>query len=228
MDPEILIVEDEESLAKTLDLNFQLEGWKVALANSGPKALEQFKMLSGSLKLVLLDIMLPGISGFDLFTEFKKIKPGVPIIFLTARDQSPDKIAGLKLGADDYIVKPFDLEELILRVKNVLKRNAPPASNIFMFDNCSINFETFEVRDITGKISTLSKREMGLLKLLTANINKVISRDDIIEALWQPDDNASSRTIDNYILGFRKLFEKDPKNPEHFLSVRSVGYKFVS
>jgi two-component system alkaline phosphatase synthesis response regulator PhoP len=228
MDSEILIVEDEESLAKTLDLNFQLEGWKVALANSGPKALEQFKALSGSLKLVLLDIMLPGISGFDLFGEFKKMKPGIAIIFLTARDQSPDKIAGLKLGADDYIVKPFDLEELILRVKNVLKRNAPPASNVFRFDNCSINFETFEVRDITGKISTLSKREMGLLKLLTANINKVISRDEIIDSLWQPDDNASSRTIDNYILGFRKLFEKDPKNPEHFLSVRSVGYKFVS
>jgi two-component system alkaline phosphatase synthesis response regulator PhoP len=226
-DPEILIVEDEESLAKTLELNFQLEGWKVALAGSGPKALDQFKMFSNSLRLVLLDIMLPGISGFDLFGEFKKIKSGIPIIFLTARDQAPDKIAGLKLGADDYIVKPFDLEELILRVKNVLKRNASPVSDVFSFGSCSIHFETYEVRDITGRISTLSKREMGLLRLLTTNVNRVISRDEIIEALWQPDDNASSRTIDNYILGFRKLFEKDPKNPVHFLSVRSVGYKFV-
>lgn len=225
----ILIVEDEESLANTLALNLKLELMDVLVATSGKLALEQFQKHASSISLVLLDVMLPGISGFDLFTEFKKINSSVPVIFLTARGQSADKISGLKLGADDYIVKPFDLEELLLRVKNVLKRNAPVTvkSPVFSFDGCSVNFETYEIKDVNGQVSTLSKREIGLLKLLTSKPNMVVSRDEIIETLWEPDENASSRTIDNYILSFRKHFEKNPKNPVHFLSIRSVGYKFV-
>jgi two-component system, OmpR family, alkaline phosphatase synthesis response regulator PhoP len=166
-------------------------------------------------------------NGFDLFKEFKKINPDVPVIFLTAKGQTADKISGLKLGADDYIVKPFELEELLLRIRNVMKRNATPESQLFTFGDCSINFETFEVKDVNGKTITLSRREMGLLKLLTTKENKVISRDEIIEALWDPNENASSRTIDNYILSFRKYFEKNPKEPKHFHSVRGVGYKFT-
>jgi two-component system, OmpR family, alkaline phosphatase synthesis response regulator PhoP len=224
----ILIVEDEESLANTLALNLKLEQMEVLVANSGPEALRLFQKHFAAIHLVLLDVMLPGISGFDLFPEFKKINSAVPIIFLTARGQAPDKISGLKLGAHDYIVKPFDLEELLLRVKNILKRNAPAeASHILKFGNCTVNFDTYEILDIHGKTSTLSKREIGLLKLLTARANKVISRDEIIEALWEPDENASARTIDNYILNFRKHFENNPRQPEHFLSIRSVGYKFV-
>lgn len=224
----ILIVEDEESLANTLALNLRLEQLDVLVANSGNKALELFTKNAAAINLVLLDVMLPEISGYDLFTEFKKINASTPIIFLTAKGQSSDKISGLKLGADDYIVKPFDLEELLLRVKNVLKRNAPPVNNsVFTFNGCSINFDTYEVKDVNGTTLTLSKREIGLLKLLTSKPNRVISRDEIIEALWESDENASSRTIDNYILGFRKHFEKNPKSPAHFLSIRSVGYKFV-
>ncbi len=225
---QILVVEDEENLANTLALNLKLESYEVLIAYTGSSALKTFTKHSPTLNLVLLDVMLPEINGYDLFVEFKKIAPAVPIIFLTARGQLSDKISGLKLGAEDYIVKPFELEELLLRVKNVLKRNLKPAESIFSFDNCSINFETFEISDIKGLTSTLSKREIGLLRLLTSAANKVISRDEIIDALWQSDENASSRTIDNYILGFRKYFEKDPKNPVHFLSIRSVGYKFVN
>jgi len=223
----ILIVEDEESLASTLALNFKFENISVTIANTGPAALQLFHKNAASIDLILLDVMLPGISGYELFKEFKKVSPTLPIIFLTAKGQSIDKISGLKLGADDYIVKPFDLEELLLRVKNVLKRNTPPPTNVFTFGDCSINFDTYEIKDVSGKVSGLSKREIGLLKLLTSKANKVISRDEIIDTLWEANENASSRTIDNYILGFRKLFEKDPKNPVHFLSIRSVGYKFV-
>jgi two-component system alkaline phosphatase synthesis response regulator PhoP len=225
---QILIVEDEENLANTLALNFKMENYQVLVAGTGSSALKNFVKHSPTLDLVLLDVMLPEISGYDLFKEFKLINPAIPIIFLTAKGLSSDKIAGLKLGADDYIVKPFELEELLLRVKNILKRNAKPEETVFTFDKCSVNFETFEIKDIKGGTFTLSKREIGLLKLLTSSANKVISRDEIIDTLWESDENASSRTIDNYILGFRKYFEKDPKKPVHFLSIRSVGYKFVN
>ena len=224
----ILIVEDEESLANTIALNLQLENYKVLLAKKGNDALTVFKNNSGLINLVLLDVMLPEINGYELCQLFKAIDPLVPVIFLTAKNQISDKIEGLKLGADDYITKPFDLEELLLRVSNVLKRTKKEASPTFSFNGCSINFETFDIKDITGATSTLSKREIGLLKLLTENANKVISRDEIIEKLWGVEENASSRTIDNYILNFRKYFEPNPKEPVHFQSIRGVGYKFTA
>jgi two-component system, OmpR family, alkaline phosphatase synthesis response regulator PhoP len=224
---EILIVEDEESLANTLALNLKIEGFKPTIAQKGSEALKYFVGNNANLSLILLDVMLPEISGFDLCIEFKKINPIVPIIFLTAKNNSNEKIAGLKLGADDYIVKPFELEELLLRISNVLKRNKPQPATTFNFKNGTINFETFEITDKKGQKISLAKREIGLLKLLTEKENKVVSRDEIIEKLWGIDENASSRTIDNYILSFRKYFETNPKEPHHFHSIRSVGYKFT-
>ncbi|MBA2612527.1 MAG: response regulator transcription factor [Bacteroidetes bacterium] len=224
----IFIVEDEESLAKAIELNLQLENYKVTIAKSGNQALSFFTSNFNAINLVLLDVMLPEINGFDLCKEFKKLNPAVPIIFLTAKNQIADKIEGLKLGADDYITKPFDLEELLLRISNLIKRTQKASPPVFNFDNCSINFDTFEIVDISGSHSTLSKREIGLLKLLTENANKVISRDEIIEKLWDINENASSRTIDNYILNFRKYFEANPKEPVHFHSIRGVGYKFIA
>lgn len=223
----ILIVEDEESLANTLALNLKLENYEVLVANTGNQALDEFTFNSVSIDLVLLDVMLPQINGFELFERFKKINPVTPIIFLTAKNLSSDKIAGLKLGADDYIVKPFELEELLLRVKNILKRNITSGASTYSFGKCSINFDTFEIKDIKGSLATLSRREIGLLKLLTSKANKVVSRDEIIEELWSAEENASSRTIDNFILNFRKYFEENPKEPQHFHSIRSVGYKFI-
>lgn len=223
----ILIVEDEESLLGTMALNLELENYKVLTAKTGPEALLKYRQNHASLDLVLLDVMLPGISGFELIGEFKKINVAVPVIFLTAKNQAGEKISGLKLGAEDYITKPFELEELLLRIKNVIKRNAKPAASLFSFGNFSINFDTFEVKNIKGETIELSRREIGLLKLLTDNVGKVISRDEIIEALWNENENASTRTIDNYILNFRKHFEENPKEPRHFHSVRGVGYKFT-
>lgn len=223
----ILIVEDEESLGKTLMLNLELEHYDVRLARTGSEALKLFSDEKKKPDLVLLDVMLPEMSGFDLCKRFKEMSPGVPVIFLTAKNQSADKISGLKLGADDYITKPFELEELLLRVQNVIKRNVKKESSTYSFGSCSINFDTFEITDYKGHTHTISKREIGFLKLLTGNENKVISRDQVIETLWDDSENASSRTIDNYILGFRKFFEENPKEPKHFHSIRGVGYKFT-
>ncbi len=225
----ILVVEDEESLANTIALNLKLEKYEPLIARTGTDALDTFKKENNHLDLVLLDVMLPGINGFDLCAEFKKINPSVPVIFLTAKNLGAEKIAGLKLGADDYITKPFELEELLLRIANVIKRhsNVSASVSVFTFGKCRIDFDTFEITNVEGKTESLSKREIGLLKLLTANINKVISRDEIIETLWTDDENPSSRTIDNYILSFRKYFEENPKEPKHFHSIRGVGYKFV-
>jgi two-component system, OmpR family, alkaline phosphatase synthesis response regulator PhoP len=224
----ILVVEDEESLAKTLQLNLELNNYKVFLASSGVEALTIFEREKTEINLILLDVMLPGMNGFDVFRNVRETNKETPVIFLTARSAISDKISGLKLGADDYVVKPFELEELLLRIENTIKRYVKPVKNEYTFSGGSINFDTFEITDLKRNKITLSRREIGLLKLLTSNNNKVISRDEIINSLWEPNENASSRTIDNYILSFRKYFELNPKEPIHFHSVRGVGYKFTA
>jgi two-component system alkaline phosphatase synthesis response regulator PhoP len=224
----ILLVEDEENLAKTIALNLKLENHEVIIATKGREALKLFTVNKNEISLVLLDIMLPEINGLTLCSEFKRINQNIPIIFLSAKNQINEKIEGLKLGADDYITKPFDLEELLLRINNLIKRVSKDLNDVFEFENCNINFTTYEIKDVAGKLITLTKKEIGLLKLLTQNENKVISRDQIIEKLWHVNENASSRTIDNYILNFRKYFENNPKEPKHFFSIRGVGYKFTS
>jgi two-component system alkaline phosphatase synthesis response regulator PhoP len=224
---QILLVEDESSLADTLALNLKLSGYEALIARTGQEAKEVFANHGRLLNLVLLDVMLPDFNGLDLCHQFKSEQPDLPIMFLTAKNQTADKIDGLKLGADDYITKPFDLEELLLRISNLLKRSIRNTSERFKFAGGEINFTTFEICDRSGQTLTLSKREIGLLELLSTNVNKVISRDEIIDKLWALDENASSRTIDNYILNFRKYFEENPREPRHFHSIRGVGYKFT-
>lgn len=228
MTPKILIIEDEKNLRETLKLNLEIESFHVEALSSGINAASFIRHFNPD--LILLDIMLPEIDGMTVYKNLRKDNLNTPVIFLTAKNSVQDKIEGLKLGADDYITKPFDLEELLLRIHNVLKRNKAQTttSETFNFNNCSINFATFEVKTVSQNTETLSKREMALLKILTDNENNVVSRDEILDKLWTKDENPSSRTIDNYILNFRKLFEKNPKEPTHFLSIRGVGYKFVA
>ncbi len=226
--PLILLVEDESSLADTLSLNLKLSKYRVLLARTGEEALQLYSENSDTLHLALLDVMLPDISGHELCKVIKKNTPDLPVIFLTARAQLNERVEGLKLGADDYISKPFDLEELLLRIANLLKRTPRKAEHIFRFEGGEINFTTYEIKDRNDKRLTLSKREIALLELLSGNINKVISRDEIIEKLWNENENASSRTIDNFILNFRKYFELNPREPRHFQSIRGVGYKFTN
>jgi len=222
----ILIIEDELSLQQTLKLNLELENYNVDVCDSGGDAIALIQKFSPH--LILLDMMLPVISGIEIYKQLKTLHLNIPIIFLTAKNNVQDKIEGLKLGADDYVTKPFDLEELLLRIQNVLKRNYPEKNEIsvFKFDSCEINFSTFQVVTREAKIEDLSKREMALLKLLVNNVNQVVSRDEVLDKLWEKNEVSSSRTIDNYILNFRKLFEINPKEPHIFQSIRGVGYKF--
>ena len=222
----ILLCEDDSNLGLVLKNYLELDEYDVTLERDGRLGLAAFQR--EKFDLCLLDVMMPHVDGFTLAEEIRDIDPEVPLFFLSAKTLKEDIIHGYKLGADDYITKPFDLEELLLRIQNVLKHNYPKKNetSIFKFENGEINFSTFQVITKEGKIEDISKREMALLKLLTDNINNVVSRDEILDKLWAKDEVSSSRTIDNYILNFRKLFEKNPKEPIHFLSIRGVGYKF--
>ena len=223
----ILLVEDEITLADLIKLNLTIEGYEVLHTENGKKAIEIFKQKNPG--LVILDIMLPELNGIEVCKQLKKLKPEVPVLFLSAKSSGNDRIEGLKSGADDYLTKPFNLEELLLRVQ-ILNKRFPgiEKEDIYTFNNFEINFSSFEVRVKNGQKIELSNREMHLLKLLINRENQVVSRNDIILNLWTPDENPSARTIDNYILNFRKLFEEDSKQPRHFHSIRGIGYKFTA
>lgn len=226
----ILLVEDEENLLKTIRLNLELEGYNVVAATDGKQAIKEFK--NQRFDLVILDVMLPEISGFDVCQAIRLENSRIPVLFLTAKSSGDEKVKGLKLGADDYITKPFNLEEFLLRVQNLLKRSATGdqqngAPETYSFGKNKINFATYEIVNIKGEKLQLSRKELLLAKLLIDRKNEVVSREKILEVVWGYDVYPSTRTIDNYILSLRKHFEKDPKNPRHFHSVRSVGYKFT-
>lgn len=224
-------MEDEEHLVNTIKLNLELEGYEVVPVSDGSKAMDAFRKSRPD--LVILDIMLPGMSGLDVCQAIRQENEQVPVLFLTAKGTSYDKVYGLKIGADDYLTKPFNLEEFLLRVQILLKRKnrAPePGSSlpvVYRFGNNEINFLTYEIKDIKGEMRELSKREVQLLRLLIEKKNEVVSRDTILEQVWGVDSYSTSRTIDNYILAFRKYFEQNPKDPRYFHSVRGVGYKFT-
>ena len=229
MNKRILLVEDEESLQDIIKLNLELEGYEVSAVNNGRIALEEFA--AKRFDLVILDVMLPEVDGFTICQTIRLENSKIPILFLTAKSSAEDRVFGLKIGGDDYLTKPFNLDEFLLRVQSLLKRgeNQPtPEMDKFEFGNCSIDFNSFTIVDIEGEEIQLSKREMKLLRLFVERRNEVLSRETILETVWGYDVFPSTRTIDNYILAFRKYFEKDPKDPRHFLSIRSVGYKFVA
>lgn len=224
----ILLIEDEESLMDVLSMNLGIEGYEVVKAYTGRKALE---LIKHNFDLIVLDIMLPDVNGFDICETIRQTSE-VPVLFISAKGTSGDRIKGLKIGADDYLVKPFHLEEFLLRVNNLISRHSKKIKEdipaVFNFgDNYSINFKTYEVNSKLG-LSTFSKREIDLLSLLTHKKNEVVSREEILNKIWPENSSPNSRTIDNYILNFRKHFELNPKAPIHFISLRGVGYKFIN
>ena len=223
----ILLVEDEENIRDAVRLNLEMDDYEVVEATDGKQAIKFFK--EQHFDLLILDIMLPEIDGYQVCEQVRLTNMEVPIIFLTAKDTPMDRINGLKKGADDYLTKPFNLEELLLRVNNLIKRTSKSPDNtpeIFEFGNNKVNFATYEAKGNSG-IFTLTKKEAMLLKLLVDRRNEVVSRQQILQSVWGYDVYPSTRTIDNFILSFRKYFEEDPKNPQFFQSVRGVGYKFV-
>lgn len=227
----ILLVEDEQSLADTIKLNLELEGYKVQLAGDGKKALKVFKQ--ERFDLVILDVMLPEMDGYTVCEAIRLDNEHIPVLFLTAKHSSSERVMGLKMGADDYLTKPFNLEELLLRIQILLKRaqrgseKGATSLSSYSFDNFTINFAEMNVVTPDHRTINLTKKENTLLKLLIERKNEVVSREHILETVWGYDIYPSTRTIDNFIVTFRKYFEKDPSSPTHFLSVRGVGYKFV-
>ena len=223
----ILIVEDEESIRDVVKMNLEMEGFEVVAIDTGREAIKRFG--SEHFDLLILDVMLPEVDGFQICEQVRLTNMEVPIIFLTAKDGPGDKIAGLKKGADDYLTKPFHLEELLLRINNLIRRTSKSPANtpeIYSFGKNKVNFRTFEATGVKGNF-TLTKKEAMLLKLLIDRKNEVVSRHQILQAVWGYDVFPSTRTIDNFILSFRKYFEKDQRNPVYFHSVRGVGYKFT-
>lgn len=222
----ILLVEDEENIREVVKLNLELEEYEVITSANGKDALK--KIEEQHFDLLILDVMLPDVDGFQICEQVRLSNMEVPIIFLTAKDTSQDRINGLKRGADDYLTKPFHLEELLLRVNNLIKRSSKSPENtpkIYTFGNNKINFITFEAETDNGSFN-LTKKEVKLLKLLIDRKNEVVSRQQILQSVWGYDVYPSTRTIDNFILSFRKYFEENPREPKYFLSIRGVGYKF--
>ena len=226
----LLLVEDEVSLLDLLKENLEEEGYKVVGVTNGKDAVKRFK--EEHFDLIILDIMLPGMDGLNVCENIRLINNETPIIFLSAKNTPEDRIKGLKKGGDDYLTKPFHLEELLLRITKLVSRNKSKTDNPnvlsdYTFGENSVNFESYEATSKDGKFN-LTKKEAHLLKLLIENKGEVVSREKILQSVWGYSVYPSTRTIDNFILAFRKYFEEDPKNPEFFTSVRGVGYKFTN
>jgi two-component system alkaline phosphatase synthesis response regulator PhoP len=223
----ILLVEDEASLRETLKLNLEMEDYEVVTTDNGKDALKIVQ--EQHFDLLILDVMLPEVDGFQIAEQVRLTNREVPILMLTAKDAAQDRITGLRKGADDYLTKPYVLEELLLRVQNLIKRTSKKTEQElekYEFGGNRVNFATYEAKGVNGEF-TLTKKEAMLLKLLVERRNEVVSRQQILQSVWGYDVYPSTRTIDNFILSFRKYFEEDPHNPQFFLSVRGVGYKFV-
>lgn len=227
----ILLVEDEEHLREAIQMNLEMEGYEVDIASTGTQAL--MKANSALYHLFILDVMLPEMDGLVICQAIRLKDAATPILFLTAKDSSQDKIAGLKMGADDYLTKPFNLEELLLRVKALLKRQKngedsdPVAIGTFRFGKNEVNFDTMKALGVKGEEVSLSKKESMILKLLVERRGTVVSRNHILQSVWGYDVYPNSRSIDNFINSLRHHFEPDPSEPIYFHSVRGVGYKFT-
>jgi len=224
----ILLAEDEPSLREGLQLNLELEGYEVVSTANGRHALELFA--AQHFDLLLLDVMLPEVDGFSIAEQVRLTNSEVPILILTAKDLPHDRITGLKRGADDYLTKPFNLEELLLRIGNLLRRSQRARGetpDVYRFGGNTINFATYEAINWRGKGITLTKKEAMLLKLFVERKGEIVSRQQILQSVWGYDVFPSTRTIDNFVVTFRKYFERDPKNPQFFHSVRGVGYRFT-
>ena len=226
----ILLVEDEENLQEALKLNLELEDYEITSAYDGAEALKA--VATEHFDLIILDVMLPELDGISVCETIRLKNPDIPILILSAKNSSADRVLGLKKGADDYLTKPFNLEELLLRVNKLIRKSErlsarQPLPQIYTFGKNSIDFKGLEGVDESGKKIPLTKKETMLLKLLIENKNEVVTREKILQAVWGYNVYPTTRTIDNFILNFRKYFEQDSRNPVHFHSVRGVGYKFT-
>jgi two-component system, OmpR family, alkaline phosphatase synthesis response regulator PhoP len=225
----ILLVEDEENLHEALKMNLELEGYEVTSAYDGIQAMKAVQ--NEYFDLIIMDVMIPEIDGFNVTQNIRLTNTEVPILILSAKDTSEDRVMGLRKGADDYLTKPFNLEELLLRVQKLIRKNKQlqdksTVGDTYTFGGHTIDFKGQEARTASGEKLPLSKKEAMLLKLRIENKNEVVPREKILQSVWGYNVYPTTRTIDNFILNFRKYFEEDSRNPKHFHSVRGVGYKY--
>ena len=225
----ILLVEDEENLHEALKLNLELEGYQVVSAMDGMQAVKALQ--NQYFDLMILDIMLPEMDGIEVLETIRIQNNELPVLILSAKNTSADRVMGLKKGADDYLTKPFNLEELLLRVQKLIEKNKKlldkeTVGDIYQFGKNSVDFKAQEAINKNGEHIQLSKKEAMLLKLLFENKNEVVPREKILQTVWGYNVYPTTRTIDNFILSFRKYFEEDSRNPKYFHSVRGVGYKY--
>jgi two-component system alkaline phosphatase synthesis response regulator PhoP len=226
----ILLVEDEENLHEALKMNLELEGYEVTSAFDGIQAMKAVQ--NEYFDLIIMDVMIPEIDGFNVTQNIRLTNTEVPILILSAKDTSEDRVMGLRKGADDYLTKPFNLEELLLRVQKLIRKNKQlqdksTVGDTYTFGGHTIDFKGQEAITASGEKLPLSKKEAMLLKLLIENKNEVVPREKILQVVWGYNVYPNTRTIDNFILNFRKYFEKDSRHPRYFHSVRGVGYKFT-
>ena len=224
----ILLVEDEETLAIGLEYNLSAEGYGVTRAEHGKRALELFA--SQPFDLIVLDIMLPYLDGFEVAQEIRKKAPQIPILILTARTAAIDRIRGLQIGADDYLTKPFHLQELLLRIKGMLTRkkwykDITSDQPLYRFGGNEINFANLTAQAGKQKLH-LTQREAMVLKHLIDNKGRLVSRKELLEKVWNTSSDVETRTVDNFIVRLRKYFEPNPAAPIYIKSVRSAGYMF--
>lgn len=222
----ILIVEDEAAMLRGLQDNLEAEGYSVESAADGKRGLG--KILENTYDLIILDVMLPEVSGFDVLKKMREKNIATPVIMLTARGEEVDRVVGLELGADDYVTKPFSLRELLARVKAVLRRaegQAGPASKMVL-GGVEVDFSGYTASR-KGKPLTMTPKEFDVLRFLWDHRNAVVSRDQLLTNVWGYDDSLSTRTVDNFIVRLRQKIEDDPANPRHIITIHGTGYKLV-
>ena len=229
----VLVVEDDAHLAAGVAENLRAEGYEALTLGDGRKALEWFAQ-GAACDLVVLDVMLPGADGYTVCSTLRSRGTTTPVLFLTARGEAADRIKGLEAGGDDYLAKPFHLQEFLLRVRAILRRwdwfrgsVAASGGDALEFAGNHVDFKTFRARAWNGEQHELTEKEAMILKVLAERPGEIVSREDLLERVWGYDVFPSTRTVDNFILRLRKRFERDPANPRHFLTVWGVGYRFL-
>lgn len=229
----LLVIEDEENLAAGLKLNLELEGYEVDVARSAREAGERLLRIH-AYRCIVLDVMLPDVDGFTLCRRLRQSGNFLPVIMLTARDSAEDRVRGLESGADDYLVKPFELDELLARVRSLMRRQqwdrseeqATQAVNTCRFGRAKVDFDAHEV-EVGGRPIRLTRLELDLLRYFVEHPGQVLGRQELLEQVWKLQSSSSVRTVDNFISRLRRHFEIAPSSPQHFVSVRGRGYKFV-
>jgi len=228
----ILLVEDEANLAEGLVFNLMNAGYHVEHVDNGEAALEAVE--KREFELLLLDVMLPGIDGLEVARRIRKTGRRLPILMISARDRTADAIGGIDSGADDYITKPFDLDEVLARIRAALRRqvwnraeSGGEPRSVLQYGRWRIDFGTYEARASDGSELALSAKEIAMLELFGQRSGEVISRETFLEEVWGLRGTLETRTVDNYVRKLRLALEDDPSNPRHILSVRGAGYRFV-